>query len=44
MMQDEMFAGMGETVEAAVDDLKKGVAFYIETAKDMGFPYKDYLD
>lgn len=44
IMQDEMFTGMGDTVEAAVDDLKKGVAFYIETAKEMGFPYKDYLD
>lgn len=44
MMQDEMFTGMGDTVEAAVKDLKQGVAFYITTAKEMGFPYKDYLD
>ena len=44
MMTDEMFSGMGDTVEAAVADLKKGVAFYIETAKEKGFPYKDYLD
>lgn len=44
IMRDEMFAGMGETVEAAVNDLRQGVAFYIETAKEMGFPYKDYLD
>ena len=44
MMIDEMFSGMGDTVEAAVADLKKGVAFYIETAKEKGFPYKDYLD
>lgn len=44
MMTDEMFSGMGDTVEAAVADLKKGVAFYIETAKEMGFPYKEYLD
>ena len=44
MMQDEMFAGMGETVEAAINDLKEGVAFFIETAKEKGFPYKDYLD
>lgn len=44
MMIDEMFSGMGDTVEEAVADLKKGVAFYIETAKEKGFPYKDYLD
>lgn len=44
IMQDEMFAGMGDTVAAAVADLKQGVAFYIETAKEKGFPYKDYLD
>lgn len=44
MMEKDLFAGMGETVEAAVNDLKTGVAFYIETAKEMGFPYKDYLD
>lgn len=44
MMRDEMFAGMGDTVEAAVNDMKQGIAFYIETAKEMGFPYKDYLD
>ena len=44
MMEKDMFAGMGETVDAAVADLKKGVAFYIETAKEMGFPYKDCLD
>ncbi len=44
MMTDEMFSGMGNTVEEAVADLKKGVAFYIATAKEMGFPYKEYLD
>lgn len=44
MMIDEMFSGMGDTVEEAVADLKKGVAFYIETAKEKGFPYKEYLD
>ncbi len=44
IMQDDMFAGMGETVEAAVADLRAGVRFYVETAREMGFPYKDYLD
>ena len=40
----DMFAGMGDTVEAAVADMKEGVALYIKTAKEMGFPYKAYLD
>ena len=44
MMQDDLFAGMGETVQEAINDLKQGVAFFIETAKEKGFPYKDYLD
>ena len=37
MMEKDMFAGMGDTVKAAV-------ALYIKTAKEMGFPYKAYLD
>lgn len=44
MMSDDMFAGMGVTVEDAVADLKQGVAFFIETAKEKGFPFKEYLD
>ena len=44
MMEKDMFAGMGDTVEAAVADMKEGVALYIKTAKEMGFPYKAYLD
>lgn len=44
MMENDMFAGMGSTVEDAIKDLKKGVAFYIATAKEMGFPYKSDLD
>ena len=44
MMEKDMFAGMGDTVEAAVADMKESVALYIKTAKEMGFPYKAYLD
>ena len=43
MMEKDLFAGMGDTVESAVNDLKQGVAFFIETAKERGFPYKPYL-
>lgn len=44
MMQDDMFAGMGDTVKDAIADMKDGVALFVKTAKEMGFPYKDYLD
>ncbi|MDR0907055.1 MAG: helix-turn-helix domain-containing protein [Rikenellaceae bacterium] len=44
IMEDDLFAGMGDTVEGAVEDLKQGIAFYVETGKEMGFPYKDYLN
>jgi predicted RNase H-like HicB family nuclease len=44
MMEKDFFAGTGDTVEAAVADLKAGIGFYIDTAKEKGFPYKDYLD
>ena len=29
MMEKDMFAGMGDTVKAAVADMKEGVALYI---------------
>jgi len=38
MMEKDLFAEMGDTVEAAVNDLKQGVAFFIETAKERGVP------
>lgn len=44
MMKEESFSGLGDTVEAAIEDMKEGVRFFIETAKEMGFPYKEYLD
>lgn len=44
IMEGEGFTGRGETVEAAVKELKEGVAFFIKTAKEMNFPYKEYLD
>jgi predicted RNase H-like HicB family nuclease len=44
LMDGEGFTGRGDTIEEAIAELKEGVEFYIETAKEMGFPYKDYLD
>ena len=44
MMKDDMFSGMGDTVQDAVDNMRQGIAFFIETAKEKGFPYKEYLD
>lgn len=43
-MEEESFSGMGDNVDAAIEDMKKGVTFFIQTAKEEGFPYKDYLD
>lgn len=44
MMENELFAGMGSTVDEAIKDMKAGIALFIDTAKEKGFPYKDYLD
>jgi predicted RNase H-like HicB family nuclease len=44
IMDGDNFTGRGDTVEAAVKEMKEGVAFFIETAKEMNFPYKEYLD
>ncbi len=44
MMENELFAGMGSTVDEAIKDMKEGIALFIVTAKEKGFPYKDYLD
>ena len=44
IMNEELFTGRGETVEAAIAELKEGIKFFVETAKEMGFPYKPYLD
>ncbi|MCD8042669.1 MAG: helix-turn-helix transcriptional regulator [Tannerellaceae bacterium] len=44
MMENDLFAGQGDTVEEAVKDMREGVKFFIATAKEMGFPYKEYLD
>lgn len=44
VMDGEGFTGRGETVEAAIAELKEGVAFYVESAKEQGFRYKEFLD
>lgn len=44
IMDGDAFTGHGETVADAVNELKQGIAFFIETAKEKGFPYKKYLD
>lgn len=44
LMDGEGFTGRGETVEAAIAELKGGIDFYVETAKEQGHRYKDYLD
>ncbi|MCD8186709.1 MAG: type II toxin-antitoxin system HicB family antitoxin [Rikenellaceae bacterium] len=39
-MEDDLFAGQGDTVDEAVADMREGVKFFIETSKEKGFPYK----
>ncbi|MCD8173771.1 MAG: helix-turn-helix domain-containing protein [Alistipes sp.] len=43
IMQEDLFAGHGDSVEAAVEDMRNGVALFVETAKEQGFPYKPFL-
>jgi len=42
-MDKDLFSGMGDTVERAVGNLRTGVAFFVETARENGFPYKPWL-
>lgn len=44
LMDGEGFTGRGDTVETAIAEMNEGVAFYVETAKEQGYRYKDYLD
>ena len=37
--KNEIFSGMGATVEDAKADMLKQMRFYVDTAKDAGFKY-----
>lgn len=42
--KNEIFSGMGATVEDAKADMLKQMRFYVDTAKDAGFKYPEFLD
>lgn len=42
--KDEIFSGMGDTIEAAKADMLRQMEFYKDTAKKEGFKYPAFLD
>lgn len=42
--KDEIFSGMGDTIEDAKADMARQMAIYKETAQIEGFKYPDFLD
>ncbi|MBP3662329.1 MAG: hypothetical protein J6J25_04400 [Bacteroidales bacterium] len=42
--KDEIFSGMGETIEDAKADMARQMAIYKETAVTEGFKYPEFLD
>ena len=42
--KDEIFSGMGDTIEDAKADMARQMAIYKETAQTEGFKYPEFLD
>ena len=42
--KDEIFSGMGATIDEAKADMNRQMTVYKETAISEGFKYPDYLD
>ena len=42
--KNEIFSGMGNTIEAAKVDMLQQMEFYKSTAKEEGFKYPEFLD
>ena len=42
--KDEIFNGMGDTIEEAKEDMMKQMSFFKKTALEMGFKYPEFLD
>lgn len=42
--KDEIFSGMGATIEDAKADMLQQMDFYKATAKEEGFKYPEFLD
>lgn len=43
-MKDEMFSGMGDTIEAAKADMLDQIGFYVAGCKEDKQPYPEFLD
>ncbi len=41
---DEIFSGMGETAEAAKEDMKESIRHYVDTCRQDGYQYPQWLD
>jgi len=41
---NEVFTGMGETLEKAIDNMIEGIHLYVETMKEAQLPYPSYLN
>jgi predicted RNase H-like HicB family nuclease len=41
---DEMFSGMGDTAEAAKEDMKGAIKHYVDTCRQDGYQYPKWLD
>ncbi len=42
--KDEIFSGMGDTIESAKEDMLQQMESYKATAKEEGFKYPEFLD
>lgn len=43
-MKDEMFSGMGDTIDAAKNDMLTQIGFYVDSCKADKQPYPGFLD
>lgn len=41
---DEMFSGMGDTAEAAKEDMKAAISHFVEASREDGYRYPAWLD
>jgi len=42
--ENEVFTGMGATLDAALDNMQEGIALYVAAMRDANMPYPAYLD
>lgn len=42
--ENEVFTGMGDTLDEAARNMKEGIGLYVETMKEAGMSYPAYLD